>query len=526
MCGGEGTVSPGRENGDVSDEIGGPEGTRADAPAPFDGLLLAVSYAVVPNAELYVAVMEAAVDARDRFRLQLRPSDIAAELNIDRDPAAGALDYLADHGALHRTYDASEAETLNEFYKGAFLYQVTPVGMAAHRGVREMLATRIATTGRLSASLLPRIYEQLSAVALDAHTGDDAGLAANFTSLFAVVEELADSAATYLRELDAEVADLAADGDRLAAYKAAVLAYLERFNRELNRWAPQIVEKLAEIEPHIDDMILRAAIIDAAPRPDGTVDESPLDPLIERWDGTVGWFRSRPGRTATADHVSAAMIAAINRVLGAISRLHERRMRRVSREADFTALAGWFANSDPAEAHALWDAATGMWGARHFTDFAGDEEIDRRLSFWDAGRAELAPRVRTSTKRGSTGRPGRRADYAEAKRAARQQAQAAAAQAAAARQRLARQTPARMSDLAVLDEGEFAALLEVLAATLAEHADDGHRRAVLPGATLRLRPAGDTGTATVLTRGGTLTCPNDIIEIELTGSRTLHEAVS
>jgi uncharacterized protein (TIGR02677 family) len=508
------------------DDTDQPEGTSADAPAPFDGLLAAVAYAVAPNAELYVAVMEAAVDARDRFRLQLRPADIASELPIDRDTAATALDYLADHGALHRTYDASEAETLNEFYKGAYLYQVTPVGMAAHRGVREMLATRMATAGRLSAGLLPRIHAQLSAIALDAHTSDDAELSANFTSLFALVSELADSAATYLRELDAEVADLAADGERLSAYKKAVLAYLERFNRELNRWAPQIVEKLIEIAPHIDDMILRAAIVDAAPRPDGTVDESPLEPLMERWDGTVAWFQSVPGRTATADHVSAAMIAAINRVLGAISRLHERRLRRVSREADFTALAGWFANSDPGEAHALWDAATGMWGARHFTDLAGDEEVDRRLSFWDAGRAELAPRLRTSTKRGSTGRPGRRADYAEAKRAAREQAQAAAAQAAAARQRLARQTPARLSDLAVLDPSEFTALLEVLAATLAEHTADGHRRAVLPGATLRLRPSGDGATAKVRTHTGTLTCPDDIIEIELTGSRTLHEAVS
>jgi DNA-directed RNA polymerase subunit F len=138
------------------------------------------------------------------------------------------------------------------------------------------------TAGRLPASLLPRLHEQLSAIALDALTSDDARLSANFTSLFALVSEPTDSAATYLRELDAEVADLAANGERLAAYKKAVLAYLERFNRELNLWAPQIVEKLIEIEPHIDDMILRAAIVDAAPRPEGTVDESPLDQLVEQ----------------------------------------------------------------------------------------------------------------------------------------------------------------------------------------------------------------------------------------------------
>lgn len=507
------------------DNTDNPQGQDQEWTLPFDGLLAVVAYAVAPNAELYVAVMEAAVEARDRFRLQLRPAEIAAELNIDRDTAAGALDFLADHGALHRTYDASEAETLNEFYKGAFLYQVSPAGMAAHRGIREVLATRMATAGRLSASLLPRIFDALGAVVVDAETDDDSRLKADFTALFALVAELADSAATYLRELDAEVADLAADGERLAAYKAAVLTYLERFNRELNRWAPQIVAKFDELGAVIGALLARAASVDAAPRPDGTLDEGPVDQLNEWWDGTVGWFCSRPGRPATADHVGAAMIAAINRVLGAISRLHERRLRRVSREADFTALAGWFAASEPAAAHELWDAATGMWGARHFVDLAGDESVDRRRSFWEAGQAELAPRVRTSTRRGSTGRPGHRADYSVAKRAAGDRARAAAAQAAAARRRLAKRTPARLSDLAALDESEFAALLEVLAVTLAEHAVDGLRSAALPGATVRLRPAADGKVARVRSRFGVLTCPDDVVEIDVAAA-VRREAVS
>jgi uncharacterized protein (TIGR02677 family) len=504
------------------DDTDQPQGSD-DGPAP-DSILNVLSYAVAPNADLYVAVMEAAVEARDRFRLQLRPAEIAADLGIDRDAAATALDFLAAHNALHRTYDASEAETLSEFYKGAFLYQVTPAGMAAHRGVRDVLATRMAAAGRLSASLLPRIYEALGAVLVDAEAVDDSRLKADFNALFGLVEELADSAATYLRELDAEVADLAADSERLEAYKAAVLTYLQRFNRELNHWSPQIVDKFADLDEIIGALLVRAAGVDAAPRPDGTLDPGPIDELTELWSGTVGWFRSRPGRPATADHVGAAMIAAINRVLGAISRLHERRLRRVSREADFTTLAGWFAGADQQSAHDLWDASTGMWGARHFTDTAGDEAVDRRRSFWEAGQAELAPRVRTSTRRGSTGRPGRRADYSASKRLARERARAAAAQAAAARGRLAERTPARLSDLASLDESEFAALLEVLGATLAEHTADGYRSAALPGATLRLRPATDGATAQVCTPFGILTCPDDVVEIDL--AAVLREAVS
>jgi uncharacterized protein (TIGR02677 family) len=481
---------------------------------PFDGLLSVLEYTTAPTAEIYVAVMDAALDARDRFRLQLRPADIATVLNIDRDIAAAALNYLASKNALHRTYDASEAETLNEFYKGAFLYQLTPAGVAAQKGVREVLATRMATAGRLSAGLLPRIFDALGAIRTDADERDDSRLLADFTNLFAIFDELADSAATYLRELDAEIGDLAADSERLSAYKAAVLTYLQRFNRELNLWAPQIVGAIVALEDDATALLAAAAKVDAAPRPDGTLDDGPIERLTGRWDGTVSWFCPRGGRPATADYVSLAMIAAINRVLGAISRLHERRLRRVSREADFTQLAVWFAGRPGNAAHELWDATTGLWSARHFNDLAGDESVDRRRSFWDAGQAELPPRVRTAVRRGGPGRTAKRSDFSAVKTQARAQAKEAAEQAAAARERLAARTPARLSDIGRLDPGEFGAFLDVLGAALAEHARDGVRTAVLPGATIRIRAAGDAKRTTVRTQHGAFRGPDDIVEID------------
>lgn len=501
--------------------------TTSEAPTgPFGGLLTVLAYATAPNAELYVAVMDAAVSARSRFRLQLRPADLVAAVGGDRDTIAAALEYLADHGALHKTYDASEAETLAEYYKGAFLYQITPAGIAAHEGVRAVLATTLATAGRLSASLLPRIHEALEAILRDSDDHDDSRLAADFASLFILVDELADSAATYLRELGADVTDLAADTERLAAYKAAVLTYLERFNRELNSWAPRIVATLDQLRPHAPSLLARAAGVDAAPRLDGTVDDGPIDRLTGQWDGTVGWFCPRPERRPTVDYVSAAMIAAINRVLGAISRVHDRRIRQVSREADFATLAGWFAASTPAEAHELWDAATGLWSARHFHNPAGEESIDRRKSFWDATAAELPPRVRTATRRGSTGRPGKRADYTTAKNLARDRAREAAAQATAARARLAARTPARLSDLTELDTDEFAAFLDVIAAALAEHAADGVRTAVLPGVTIRLRPCHDQGRARITTTHGVFFGPDDALDISIAGAARATRAVS
>ena len=106
-----------------------------------------------------------------------------------------------------------------------------------------------------------------------------------------------------------------------------------------------------------------------------------------------------------------AMLDAINRILAALDRLHERHLRRVSREADFMQLARWFANAEDERAALLWDQAFGLWRPRHFSELAGDEEEDRNRSFWEAPPAEVAPRLRTTGVRAGPGRPAKAVSY-------------------------------------------------------------------------------------------------------------------
>lgn len=65
--------------------------------------------------------------------------------------------------------------------------------------------------------MLPRVHAALEAVGADLDDSDDGRLAADLTALFALVAELADSAATYLRELDAEVNELYRQGEHDSA---------------------------------------------------------------------------------------------------------------------------------------------------------------------------------------------------------------------------------------------------------------------------------------------------------------------
>ncbi|MGH9130014.1 MAG: DUF2397 family protein [Acidimicrobiales bacterium] len=190
----------------------------------------------------------------------------------------------------------------------------------------------------------------------------------------------------------------------------------------------------------------------------------------------------------------------------------------MTREADFTQLARWFATSTPAQACTLWDRAFGLYPARHFAEACEDEESERGASFWDAAAVEVAPRLRATGKRASPGRPGRAADYAVAKAAGLARIRLAHRQAAGATARLAGRTPSRLSQLGMLDAEEFSQLLAVVDAALSAHPGrDGARRASTPLVSVTLRPIPDAPQAVIAMPSGKLRCPDMAIHLDVVG---------
>ena len=492
----------------------------ANTPSAPD--LRVFAYAVYEKAEVYLAILDVIVAAKDRFRLQLRPAEIARHLTgIEEPEVADALDRLESWGNLTRFYDTAAPETLAEFYSKRFLYQLTPAGAAAHEGVRAVRASGLASSGRLSAVLLPAIIERLHAIKAEAVDPEGAGadpakLYTLLVDLFGGFAELADNASRYMTDLAVETSIIAGDDDSFASYKKAVLAYLNEFVARLTDLVPRVAALITDLDPAMPSLLVVAAAADLAPSRDGN-DEGPLRSFELRWAGVRDWFVPRHDEQPVAESLRVAMLDALSRILFAVSQLNERHLRRVSREADFTQLARWFAAAAcDDEAAGLWDVAFGLYPARHFTDLAGDEEIDRNKSFWDADPAEIAPRLRASGKRSGPGRPGRESDYGATKRARLAELRAQQRQAQAAAQRLSKRTPARLSHLAELDPVEFAQFLAVVDAALSVPPDsDGSRQAATPLVHVTLRPTNDGVSAQVRTATGTLTMPDHMLEIGL-----------
>lgn len=509
--------------------------------AAHDSDLEVFAYAVAEKSEQYVAVIEALVTSRERFRLQLRPGEVAADVraggsNLDQSQVSLLLEQLADWGNVSRFYDSAAPETLAEFYNKRYLYQLTPRGSAAHDGVRAAQRAGLAVGGRLSGVLLPGILERLEAIRVAAAESEpDAGrLYSLFVDLFGSFGELAENSARYMSDLAVQVSDLTSDDERFLSYKQAVFAYLSDFMARFDEILPPVQALVAALDPGIAALLEVAAGADVAPTLAGA-DEGPLANLRQRWSGVVGWFL--PGfaaesggmrdRLPVAESLKLAMLEAINRILMAVTRLNEQHFRRASREADFVQLARWFAAiDDPGadggsggggfSAQLLWDYAFGLWGARHFSDAAGDEEVERRRSFWEAEPAQIAPRLRATGRRAGPGRFAKASDYRAVKLARVALVRCLHAQALAATTRLAGRTPARLSDLGPLDPEEFDQFLLLLDAALGTRpAPDGARAAVTPLVALVLRPVDGGGETELRTPAGTLRCPDYHLEIHL-----------
>jgi len=128
-------------------------------------------FIVADKAELYREVVEVFAQAKARYRIQLRTEEVARELadgrarlSVPEEEFAAILDQLMVWGNLKRTQDTREVATLEEFYRRRSLYQLTPEGEEALRGVVGLEELQHRSGGRLSGIMLPRIEERLEAL--------------------------------------------------------------------------------------------------------------------------------------------------------------------------------------------------------------------------------------------------------------------------------------------------------------------------------------------------------------------------
>jgi uncharacterized protein (TIGR02677 family) len=491
------------------------------------------SYLTAPNAPLYRRILATFAQAKRRFTVHLRPEDIREAMGGGTELPAitDALVRLVDWGNLRADPDTSRVTTVEDFHRARFLYQLTERGEAVEEAV-DAYDRALGRRGALQAVALADIATQLRALLELAGQGDPdpakvhlllLGLVDRFT-------DLASNARAFMGSLQRTIDLHDADPDVFRAYKDRLIAYLERFIKDLVSTGSEIAALVEATEragvSRLLDTAARREAEDVAPgvaadQDDPRLEEFERGRLLwrDRWDGFRGWFLSEAHHPSQAKLLRAQARAAIPALLQVVATLNERRAGRSDRSADFRTLARWFAQAprEP-DLHRLWRAAFGLSPSRHLV--ADDETLDhavRASTPWaDGPTLQISPRLRQTGSYERRGKPHRVVDRTEQRRYLAELAAREAAETAAARRALATTHPTRLSDVGDLDPAAFQLFLSLLGDALAARSPAARTvETTTSDGSLAIRLSALDGgrQAEIRTAGGAFRGPDHLIEI-------------
>jgi uncharacterized protein (TIGR02677 family) len=486
-------------------------------------------FTTTDRADLHTAVLQVFGDANERLVTALTFDDVRAGLTdigwldpADDDELARTLRMLSQEWRLlDVTQDHAHSYATAEDYERKNLqYSLTRRGEAAFDGLQHAL-DRLHATGALQSAVLDAIAERLRELArlLAGPDSDDRRVFLALTELESHLDGLRANTKQFNSTLQRLLRDEAADAATLAEVKASTVAYLEDYVRHLDVQAHVIAEAVGEVEATGVSVLHHRALAGAdLPQLPG-LDPAPrwLDQRAAKWDGLQRWFRAAGGETPRVQELRAVAQRAIVSLLRVLERLREVRHRAASTAADFRTLARWFASCPTEEdAHRLYNAAFGLWPARHAHLAADDETAPATTSWTAAPPVPVAPTLRSRGRSEHIARTAAIRDTAALRR--RRQAEAARerAEIEAAWRQLATGGRVRLSDFGELRHDTFTRLLELLGRALSAAPDRAgqHRATTADGhLEVRLGPPLDGPPARLATRQGTLLAPDYTVQI-------------
>jgi uncharacterized protein (TIGR02677 family) len=482
------------------------------------------------NDELYLGVMQVFGEANERLVTALTFDQVLAGLRqvgwyepVVDEKLERALAQLYEWRLLDRNHNhGAHYASADEYERKNLQWSLTKLGEAAFAGVEHALHL-LASSGALQTAVLDAIAAHLDDLErlMRAPVSDDRRLYATLAGLESHLDALRTNTKQFNNELQRLLRDDAANVTTFDEVKRATVSYLEEFVTNLDQRKHAIAGALARIEDlgvaALQQRALAGADLPALP---GAAEEAPrwLAQRQARWDGLQHWFRPLDGSQPAIDTLRDIARRAIVSLLRALERFSEARRRSASTAQDFRVLARWFtACETEADAHQLFNAAFGMWSARHAHLAADDpDEVPASISWRDAPAVAVSPLLRTHGKSEHIARTGKVREVVAVRSRRRARALAERAELEAAWASLATGGVVRLSSLGRLDHATFERLLHLLGRALAAPADThGARRATTVDGRLEiaLTDPGDGLLATITTPQGTFHGPDYAVGI-------------
>lgn len=513
-----------------------PESAHGEPSGPFT----VFHHLSTPKSAEYRAILRVFARARERFEIALRPAEVSERVVTDPEwphlpPATpsevdACLASLRDWGNLTATRDIVSARTVVEYLHPRFLYQLTPAGEMTERAL-VFFADGLRSRGELSTSALRDIGEGLEELSrlLETNPFDEAKAIRAVRDLARGFDHLVTRAQSFIGGLQHELDRPGAEESAFLALKEELIAYLDRFVRELisSTYRVGAALRALDLQP-LQSLLHAVADAELANALAPTAEDRDLarGQWRARWQGLRRWFIGEDGLMSQADALRARAVAAIPTLLERVRRIHDQRANRADRATDFHTLARWFAEA-PSEAdlHRLWRAAFALSPARHLrvnpaTLGAWDELPSGARPAWE----DAPPFVISITQwergqAGPRGAPPHIINRAAARAALRAQARAEHLALLASRRALAARTPATLRELAELDLPQFDVLLDAIGEAFAQLGpSDTEAEATSTDGELQVKirlPSPRSAVATLRTPDGDLLGPDLRVEVTL-----------
>ncbi|MDX8146045.1 TIGR02677 family protein [Lentzea sp. BCCO 10_0061] len=453
-------------------------------------------FTTTAHAELHTAVMRVFGVANERLQTVLTADDVQQRLRnvgwseqVTDDELQSSLNSLRGWGLL----DAAQHR-----------YGLTRLGEAACAGLKHALDT-LSGNGSLQTAVLDAIAAHLDDLAKPL---DDRGAFTALTQLEGHLDAFETGTTRFNADLQRLLRDEQTDLATFQDVKRTTITYLRDFIADLDARKQRIREAIAGIDAtELHERARNGAGLHQS-------DELWLRQRKERWSNLKSWFHDNPPRVDELQDVSRKAIVQLLRVLDRIS---EQRKKPTNTAADLRALARWFARTETEdEAHELFNAAFGLWPARHAHLAHADGELLPSGEAWhNTPPVPVSPQLRATGKQEHIGATGKVRNVDEVRRNRREQAEKERAELEYAWSQIQTDGAIRISTLTNLDHDTFHRLIDLVGRALGSDPDStGTRTAGTSDGRMQINLRNARGWATMTTQKGTLSGPDYVIDVQ------------
>lgn len=380
----------------------------------IEGVILEFKYLTESKAHIYRSIITYFYQQHDRMIPFIYPEEIYLYLKELRNDSRYTeeelyrdLDQLVAWGNLERIQETGRFQSIEEFRKKKFIYQLRPKTVEIERMLHTVLQIDDGLSGSLDPTLFERLYKRI--VELTNQTGGVYEIENKkaeevrmlWNDIHGDFKKLRDDASDYFNRLKSQQIEEKMKIIDYLQFKEAVTEYLRNFMTRLQKTAMQLERVIEDVDPFFLEIVAEKLVEYQKYIP--RYDESPptkeqfLTEVTDQWNAFRGWFLGNENGESYIGLLQKRTNETIGRMVRFVQRMGEIQYPHKSRKHDYLHLAKWFADVNTlGEAHQLSACVFGAPEVRHFTIHTPKETESIEHEIWELSPAlyEIKPKTR------------------------------------------------------------------------------------------------------------------------------------